>query len=502
MSKNLAAILFIIFLSNQLSAKTLDEKLSHEWSKRARAQEVFQKKIGVDNGKISRSEWENLLKSDGEFMFTSDDITELRSSHAERIKEQKIYGEKKSILDLLRIKKDDRVLDFCHELPKGGMIHVHPWGTMDRETVGAILEGVNPRVNISELIKTLYAQDSPFILYPAELDFLFPYKQDNELFFSELSEDSKSRLIDLFFLPPGQHSFKRFLGVFTIISSLVFYNQANVDPETIMYDGFFKRAKRNNVDYVEISDFIFNPEADIPSLEKWASDIMTKYGIEARIIASFNRMKEDDFNRKSITKLLKAPKSKILVGINFVNDEESHPAFEKGQGLYGTLLNARIQNKTTLKGTIHAGELGDVRNIRDALIMGANRIGHGVKLMEDTATLEYAIQNKIPIEANILSNYYLGVVSEVKFHPFLAMLRLGLPVSLSTDDEGIFRTDLTKECEAALNNTDISYYELKELSKNSIQTSFADDFTKQKLTEKSNERFEKFEKKWAKYKIQ
>ena len=144
-----------------------------------------------------------------------------------------------------------------------------------------------------------------------------------------------------------------------------------------------------------------------------------------------------------------------------------------------------------------AGELGDVRNVRDAMIMGAERVGHGVKLAQDTLALEYAVQEKkLPIEINIYSNYRLQVNEDFSKHPFLNFLRLGLPVSLSTDDEGMFKTDIVNEYEIAIMYTDITHEELKQMAFNSIETAFSDEAVKTDLLLKLIQDFELFEEKW------
>jgi adenosine deaminase len=70
---------------------------------------------------------------------------------------------------------------------------------------------------------------------------------------------------------------------------------------------------------------------------------------------------------------------------------------------------------------------------------------------------------------------------------------LGLPISLSTDDEGIFETDINHECEIAINDTDITYIELKQMAFNSIQTSFASVDDKKILLELLSKKFMVFE---------
>ena len=111
-------------------------------------------------------------------------------------------------------------------------------------------------------------------------------------------------------------------------------------------------------------------------------------------------------------------------------------------------------------------------------------------------TLEYARRKQLPIEINLHSNLKLQSIRDYSEHPFLLYLRLGLPVSLSTDDEGILETNISNEFAIAIENTDISYAELKQLAYNSITTSFASEDVKKQLIADLDTRFKVFEEKW------
>ena len=145
---------------------------------------------------------------------------------------------------------------------------------------------------------------------------------------------------------------------------------------------------------------------------------------------------------------------------------------------------------------MHAGELGDPKNVRDAIIFGVQRIGHGNKLKLNPLYLEYARRKEIAIETNLTSNFILGVEENIDTHPFLDFLRLGLKVSLSTDDEGIFNTDISKECTIALRRDDLTYFELKQMFVNSIETAFLEKDIRDELLKKLNHDFSKFEANW------
>ena len=120
-----------------------------------------------------------------------------------------------------------------------------------------------------------------------------------------------------------------------------------------------------------------------------------------------------------------------------------------------------------------------------------------MRLFEDPISVEYArLIVHLPIEINLWSNYRLQVIDSFEHHPFLPFSRLGLPVSLSTDDEGIFETDISNECVIAINHTDIVHAELKAMSFNSVATSFAAPDIRSALTRQLETDFQRFEETW------
>lgn len=138
------------------------------------------------------------------------------------------------------------------------------------------------------------------------------------------------------------------------------------------------------------------------------------------------------------------------------------------------------------------------KNTRDAIIMGANRIGHGTLLESDPLTLEYARSIHFPIVCNLISNQKLGAfLRGYSNHPSLNFFCLGLSVSQSTDDEGVFRTTITDDCIEIISHTDIQYTELLSMSRNTVESSFASEDLKRKLVMELDSDAAEFVKKWG-----
>jgi adenosine deaminase len=133
--------------------------------------------------------------------------------------------------------------------------------------------------------------------------------------------------------------------------------------------------------------------------------------------------------------------------------------------------------------TLHAGELapglvppnGLRFHIRDSIEMGkAERIGHGVDVMyedEPQALLAEMAKRDIMVEICLTSNdMILGVKG--KAHPLTNYIRAGVPVALATDDEGVARSEITREFLKGVYEQDLDYLTLKKMARTSIEHAF------------------------------
>ncbi len=94
----------------------------------------------------------------------------------------------------------------------------------------------------------------------------------------------------------------------------------------------------------------------------------------------------------------------------------------------------------------HAGETTGPASIWGAIrALGAQRIGHGVRAIEDPHLLAHLCDARIPLEVNITSNICLHVYQRTGHHPFPHLDRMGLVVTVNTDDPALFNTDLSRE---------------------------------------------------------
>ena len=123
--------------------------------------------------------------------------------------------------------------------------------------------------------------------------------------------------------------------------------------------------------------------------------------------------------------------------------------------------------------TVHAGEAFGPESIRQAIHdCGANRIGHGTRLIEDPELMDYVDNHRIGIEVCLTSNVQTGAVARIEDHPFPTYLRRGLRVSLHTDNRLISHTDSTRELEVAVSTFGLTPDDVRRLLLHGFKSTF------------------------------
>ncbi|MFP1591386.1 adenosine deaminase [Escherichia coli] len=96
--------------------------------------------------------------------------------------------------------------------------------------------------------------------------------------------------------------------------------------------------------------------------------------------------------------------------------------------------------------TVHAGEAAGPESIWQAIReLGAERIGHGVKAIEDWALMDFLAEQQIGIESCLTSNIQTSTVAELAAHPLKTFLEHGIRASINTDDPGVQGVDIVHE---------------------------------------------------------
>lgn len=122
----------------------------------------------------------------------------------------------------------------------------------------------------------------------------------------------------------------------------------------------------------------------------------------------------------------------------------------------------------------HAGELAGPHSVRSAVIhLGAKRLAHGVRAIEDPRLLEFLMEREVSFDVCLTSNQALGVYPELAAHPLPELLGVGIRCSLGADDPLMFGPGLLGEYRVAREELGLPDEVLAELARTSIETSDA-----------------------------
>lgn len=163
-----------------------------------------------------------------------------------------------------------------------------------------------------------------------------------------------------------------------------------------------------------------------------------------------------------------------VVGFDIANDERA-PATPHADAF-------RLAREGGVSITVHAGEAGPAGNIREAIdLLGARRIGHGLRVVEDPALLDRAIERGIVFEMCLTSNLQTRSVAAIHDHPFPKLLRRGLAVTLNTDDPAVSRITLSHELAMAGRAFGLEAADFARIYGNAVAGAFAPESVKREL---------------------
>ncbi len=133
----------------------------------------------------------------------------------------------------------------------------------------------------------------------------------------------------------------------------------------------------------------------------------------------------------------------------------------------------RFARDRGLRLTAHAGETDGPASVWSALEIGAERIGHGVRSIDDPVLVRHLAEHRIPLEVCVTSNLRTGAIPSLAEHPLRKLYDAGVPITLNTDDPALFGTTLANEFAIARGHFGFTDHELQALQQNAWDFRFA-----------------------------
>ncbi|EPF7510122.1 TPA: adenosine deaminase [Klebsiella variicola] len=135
--------------------------------------------------------------------------------------------------------------------------------------------------------------------------------------------------------------------------------------------------------------------------------------------------------------------------------------------------------------TVHAGEAAGPESIWQAIReLGAERIGHGVKAVEDPALMDYLAEHQIGIESCLTSNVQTSTVASLAQHPLKQFLEHGVLASLNTDDPAVQGVDIIHEYTVAAPAAGLSREQIRQAQINGLTQAFLSEQEKAALIQR------------------
>jgi adenosine deaminase len=232
-------------------------------------------------------------------------------------------------------------------------------------------------------------------------------------------------------------SFEQFVATYAFVGCFI----RTVSDLRSVISGVLESLKAQNVVYAEITASIHKytvngiPLADVLACLDEATDYA---GLRVQWILGLVR----DYGPESTLGLLQDVLEvgcTSVVGVTLAGSEHSHPPSWFSE-VYA------LARERGLRLTAHAGEALGPESIWDALeILGVERVGHGVRAVEDERLMTYLAERQIPLEVCLTSNIRTGIFPSHEAHAVKTLVEAGIPVAINTDDPVFFETTLVEE---------------------------------------------------------
>lgn len=205
----------------------------------------------------------------------------------------------------------------------------------------------------------------------------------------------------------------------------------------------------------------------IESVLEGLNQASRSFQVQSGVIVGINREMGKEAARKSAELAIAYAGSGAVVGIDLAGDEAATPPRELES------VFAPLRKDGRLGITIHAGEGAGAQSVADAIrYLGAKRIGHGVRSIEDPAVLSLIKQENVTLETCPTSNVVTGAVKSFATHPLRFFLDQGISATINSDDPSWFDVTLTEEYANALEKMNLTPHHLSTAVNNAALAAF------------------------------
>jgi adenosine deaminase len=187
--------------------------------------------------------------------------------------------------------------------------------------------------------------------------------------------------------------------------------------------------------------------------------------VRAKLIGIISRHYGPDVGRIELEAAIRS-RDRGVVALDLAGDEAHYP---------GELFVRHFQEarEAGLRTIAHAGEAAGAGSVRQAVLeLGAERIGHGIRALEDPAVVDLLVERRIPLEVCPTSNVHTSTVPDLRSHPLPTLIERGVAVTLNTDDPSISGIDLAHEYRVAAEELGLSENDLRRMQETALEAAF------------------------------
>jgi adenosine deaminase/aminodeoxyfutalosine deaminase len=301
--------------------------------------------------------------------------------------------------------------DWIRELPKASL-HLHLEGSVEPETIREL----QPSLSDEEITRgTSYSDFAGFLKAYVWANRLLRTPDDYALITRRLLERLAGENV-------------RYAEV-TLSAGMVLWKEQNFGP---VYDAVQREAARSPVEV------------------RWIIDAVRQFGVD---------------HVSAVAKLAMERAGDGVVALGIGGHEERGPA-SWFRDVYRRAKDAGLHLHA------HAGETLGPQSVWGALSIGAERIGHGIRAVEDPELVEELKTRRITLEICLTSNVRTGVVAGLDKHPVRRLYDAGVPIVLDTDDPALFQCTLNGEYELLVRQFGFSRQEVECVARNAFEFAF------------------------------